>query len=53
VLLHFKSEGLFLASDLVADCDSVENFWNAVYWEGSVDDGADDLDDFTVCAHDD
>ena len=49
--MHFECEALFSAADGKGDCDGVENFGHAILWEGGVDDGADDLDDFTVFAH--
>ena len=52
MLLHFEREALCRTTDLVVDSDGVENFRDAVNGEGRVNDGADDLDDFTVFAHD-
>ena len=53
MLLHFEREALFCTTYLVVDGDGVENFRDAVNGEGRVNDGADDLDDFTVFANDD
>ena len=52
VLLHFENEGLVFAVHLVVNGEGVEDGRHVCFRERSVNDGADDLDDFTVCAHD-
>ena len=51
MLLHFEGEALLCSVDCESDCDGVVNFGHAILWKGGVDDGTDDLDDFTVFIH--
>ena len=51
MLLDLKRECFLLTADSLVDSDCIEDIWDVVLREGGVNNGADDLYNFTISAH--